>query len=69
VIEPFDYALGHLFSTTHESFDPAATPAVLIEVVPWRTLYVKSAVLAGNRNPYEHDPNGLHFAIRDRLFS
>ncbi len=65
VIEPLDYALGNLFSTTHESFDPAATPAALIEVVPWRTLYVKSAVLAGNRNPYKQDPNGLHFAIRD----
>src|SRR5260370_40810224 len=40
-------------------------PAALIEVAPWRTLYVKSAVLAGNRNPYKQDPNGLHFAIRD----
>jgi hypothetical protein len=41
------------------------TPAALIEVIPWRTVYVKSAVLSGNRNPFEQDPNGLHFAIRD----
>ena len=28
---------GTCFSTTYESFDPAATPAALIDVVPWRT--------------------------------
>lgn len=28
---------GTYFSTTYESFDPAATPAALIDVVPWRT--------------------------------
>jgi porin len=36
-----------------------------IRFIPWRELYIKSAVLSGNRNPYERDPNGLHFAIRD----
>ena len=65
VIEPLNYAFGNLFSSTHESFSPAGTPAALIEVIPWRTFYVKSAVLSGNRNPFEQDPNGLHFAIRD----
>lgn len=65
VIEPLNYAFGNLFSSTYESFSPAGTPAALIEVIPWRTFYVKSAVLSGNRNPFEQDPNGLHFAIRD----
>jgi len=65
VIEPLNYAFGNLFSSTYESFAPAGTPAALIEVIPWRTVYVKSAVLSGNRNPFEQDPNGLHFAIRD----
>ena len=65
LIEPLDYAFGNLFSTTYESFNPAATPAVQIQVFPWRTLYFKSAVLAGNRNPYQQDPTGFHFEIRN----
>ena len=64
LIEPLDYALGNLFPTTYESFNPAATPAAEIRVILWRQLYVKSAVLSGNRNPYEQDPTGFHFAIR-----
>ena len=65
LMEPLDYALGNLFPMTYESFDPAATPAAEIRAFPWRSLYIKSAVLAGNRNPYQQDPNGLHFAIRN----
>ena len=65
LMEPLDYALGNLFPTTYESFDPAATPAAQIEVIPWRTLYIKSAVLTGNRNPYQQDPTGFHFQIRN----
>lgn len=65
LIEPLDYALGNLFSTTFESFNPAATPSVQIQVFPWRTLYIKSAVLAGNRNPYQQDSSGFNFQIRD----
>jgi porin len=65
LIEPLDYALGNLFPTTYESFDPAATPAVQIQLFPWRTLYIKSAVLAGNRNPYQQDPTGFNFQIRN----
>jgi porin len=65
LIEPLDYAFGNLFSTTFESFNPAATPAAQIQFFPWRTLYVKSAVLAGNRNPYQQDPTGFHFQIRN----
>lgn len=41
------------------------TPAIQIQVFPWRTLYIKSAVLAGNRNPYQQDPTGFHFEIRN----
>jgi len=65
LIEPMDYALGNLFSNTFESFDPAATPAAEIRVVPVKHFYLKSAVLAGNRNPYQQDPTGFHFRIRD----
>ena len=65
VIEPLDYALGNLFSTTFESFDPAATPAVEIRFFPVKHFYVKSAALAGNRNPYQQDGSGFNFQIRD----
>ncbi len=61
LIEPLNYAYGNLFPTTYESFNPAGTPAAEIRVVPWRTFYIKSAVLSGNRNPYQQDPNGFHF--------
>ena len=65
LIEPLDYALGNLFPTTFESFDPAATPAFELRVAPVESFYVKAAALAGNRNPYEQDIDGFHFAIRD----
>src|SRR5271163_4215262 len=65
LIEPLDYALGNLFPTTFESFDPAATPAAQIQVIPWRTFYIKAAVLSGNRNPYQQDTTGFHFQIKD----
>jgi porin len=65
LIEPLDYAFGNLFSTTYESFNPAGTPAAQVQVYPWRTLYIKSAVLSGNRNPYQQDPTGFHFEIKN----
>jgi porin len=65
VMEPLDYALGNLFPTTFESFDPAATPAVEVRYFPTSDFYLKSAVLAGNRNPYQQDPTGFNFKIRD----
>jgi porin len=65
LLEPLGYALGNLFSTTYESFDPAATPAAEIRVVPNRHLYVKSAVLAGNRDPYADDTTGFGFVRKD----
>src|SRR5271168_620468 len=65
LIEPLDYALGNLFPATFESFDPAATPAFEVRVAPVRNVYVKSAVLAGNRDPYHQDTNGFNFQIRN----
>jgi porin len=65
LIEPMGYAFGNLFSTVYESFNPAGTPGAEIRVAPTRHSYVKSAVMAGNRNPYAQDPNGFHFQIRD----
>jgi len=52
------YALANLF-TTFESFDPPSTPALEVRVVPLRHLYVKSMVLAEDRNPFAHNPTGL----------
>jgi carbohydrate-selective porin OprB len=65
LLEPLGYAFGNLFSTTHESFDPASTPAAEMRFVPNKHLYVKSAVLAGNRNPYADDTTGFGFVIKD----
>jgi RNA polymerase sigma-70 factor, ECF subfamily len=39
LIEPLDYALGNLFSTTYESFNPAATPAAELRFVPTPNFY------------------------------
>jgi porin len=65
LIEPMGYAFGNLFSTIYESFNPAGTPGAEIRLAPTRNFYVKSAVMAGNRNPYQQDPTGFHFQIRD----
>jgi porin len=65
LIEPLGYAFGNLFSSIYESFNPAGTPGAEILVAPTSHFYVKSAVMAGNRNPYQQDPTGTNFAIRD----
>jgi porin len=65
VIEPLGYAFGNLFGSVYESFDPAGTPGAEVRFAPSKKYYVKTAVLAGNRDPYGEDPNGFHFAIRD----
>lgn len=65
LLEPLGYALGNLFNTTYESFDPASTPAAEAMVVPNKHLYIKSAVLAGNRNPYADDTTGFGFVRKD----
>ena len=65
LIEPMGYAFGNLFSSVFESFNPAGTPGLEVRYAPTRKFYVKSAVMAGNRDPYHQDPTGFHFAIRD----
>ena len=65
LIEPLGYAFGNLFGSIYESFNPAGTPGAEILVAPTSHVYVKSAVISGNRNPYQEDPTGFHFAIRD----
>ena len=65
LIEPLGYAFGNLFSSIFESFNPAGTPGVEILVAPTTHLYVKSSVMSGNRNPYQQDPTGTNFAIRN----
>jgi porin len=65
LIEPLDYAFGNLFPTTFESFNPAGTPAIEARFFPVPEFYIKAAVLSGNRNPYQQDPTGTNFQIRD----
>ena len=65
VIEPLDYAFGNLFSNTFEPFNPAGTPGVQVRLQPTRDLYFTAAVMSGNRDPYQQDRTGFHFAIKD----
>ena len=65
LIEPMGYAFGNLFGSIYESFNPAGTPGAEVRFAPKRNFYVQSAVMAGNRNPYNQDPTGFHFQIRD----
>jgi carbohydrate-selective porin OprB len=58
IFEPMGYALDNLF-TDFESFDPPSTPAVEVRVVPIDHLYVKSMVIAEDRDPFSHNPTGL----------
>src|SRR6266436_3707583 len=58
IFEPMGYALGNL-STDFESFDPPSTPAMEVRVVPTHNFYVKSMVLAEDRDPFSHNPTGL----------
>src|SRR6266403_4063950 len=52
------YALGNLF-TDFESFDPPSTPAVEVRVVPVQNFYLKSMIIAEDRDPFSHNPTGL----------
>jgi carbohydrate-selective porin OprB len=65
VLEPLGYAIGNLFPADYESFDPAATPAAEIRIVPSSHFYWKGAIFSGNRNPYQDDTNGFHFRVKD----
>jgi porin len=55
---PMGYALGNL-STTFETFNPFATPAAEIRIVPIDQLYLKSMVMAGDPSPLTSNPTGL----------
>jgi porin len=65
IMEPLGYAIGNLFPADYESFDPAGTPAAEVRVVPSKHFYWKSAIFAGNRNPYHDDVSGVNFKIKD----
>jgi porin len=65
VMEPLGYAFGNLFSSVYESFNPAGTPGTELRFAPTKEYYIKTAVMAGNRDPFRDDPDGFHFAIRD----
>ena len=58
IFEPMGYALGNLF-TTIEVFDPPSTPAMEVRVVPLHHFYIKSMVLAGDPEPFLHNPTGF----------
>lgn len=65
LIEPMGYAFGNLFSSIYESFNPAGTPGAEIYFAPTKRFYIKSSVMAGNRDPYHQDPTGFNFQIRN----
>jgi porin len=65
ILEPLGYAIGNLFPADYESFDPAGVPAAEVRVIPSKHFYWKSAIFAGNRNPYHDDISGLNFKIKD----
>ncbi|HET6930219.1 MAG TPA: carbohydrate porin [Candidatus Acidoferrum sp.] len=65
LIEPMGYAFGNLFPSIFESFDPAGTPGVEVRFAPRRSIYVKSSVMSGNRDPYHQDPTGTNFEIKN----
>src|SRR5215510_13031312 len=65
LIEPLGYAYGNLFSSIFESFNPAGVPGAEILYAPATHFYLKSSVMSGNRNPYQQDPTGTNFAIRN----
>lgn len=63
--EPMGYAFGNLFGTVYESYDPPSTPAADVKIAPTKNIYLKTAILSGNRDPFNQDTTGFHFAIKD----
>jgi carbohydrate-selective porin OprB len=64
LMEPLDYAFGNLFNT-YESFDPASGTAAEIKIVPISQLYIRSAYMSGNRNPYQESATGFSFVWKN----
>ena len=58
------YAFGNL-GNTYESYDPEGTPAAEIRLVPSPHLYIKAAILSGNRDSPLEDASGFGFRIRN----
>jgi porin len=65
LMDPLGYAFGNLFSSVYESPNLAGTPGAEVMFAPKRSFYLKTAVMAGNRNPLHQDPIGFEFKIRD----
>jgi carbohydrate-selective porin OprB len=59
IFEPMGYALGNLFSTDFETFDPPSTPAFEVRLVPTHNFYVKAMVASENRTPFANNTTGL----------
>lgn len=60
LMEPLDYAFGNLFSA-YESFDPASGPAVDVKIAPVQQVYLRTAYMSGNHNPYGINETGVPF--------
>ena len=58
VFQPMAYAFGNLFNT-YEPYILLGSPALELRVVPRKHMYVKSAVMAGDRVPQAHNPTGF----------
>lgn len=69
IFEPLQYALGNLYSSTYENFDPPSTPAAEVRVVPAPHFYVKYMVSAAVRNPYAYNPTGFVPQFRGNAMS
>jgi carbohydrate-selective porin OprB len=59
IFEPMGYALGNLFSTDFETFDPPSTPAFEVRFIPAHYFYVKAMVASENRTPFASNTTGL----------
>ena len=62
LLEPLGYAYGNLFSSVNATFDPAAKPAVEIQLHPYGGFYGKVMFQNGQSNPYgNQDQHGFGF--------
>ena len=62
LLEPLGYAYGNLFSSVNATFDPAAKPAVEIQIHPFGGFYAKTMFQNGQSNPYgNQDQHGFGF--------
>ena len=69
IFEPLQYALGNLYSSTYENFDPPSTPAAEVRVIPTTHFYIKSMVSAAVQNPYAYNQTGFVPQFRGNAMS